>query len=227
MDGSNKTIAERLRTARETAGLTQSQSAKLLGLHRPSISEIEAGRRKVSGDELKQFADIYGVGVAWLAGERAASVHLVMIADYETSTVVGAFSTEARAKAERDRLLNTAAAGHDLLDPPVWVKTLVLDAGVAERCYILVTMAQDGAVTDMLSRFLCDRETGVKPYFVNSVVGLAPLPTGDSRWLLVMDVCAATEAGAVRVAWQFRRAILDAGIWGDDLALEAWLERAR
>lgn len=71
MDGSDKTIAERLRTARETAGLTQGQTAKFLGLHRPSISEIEAGRRNVSGDELKQFADIYGEGVAWLAGEGA------------------------------------------------------------------------------------------------------------------------------------------------------------
>jgi transcriptional regulator with XRE-family HTH domain len=72
MDGNDNTIAERLRVARETAGLTQGQAAKLLGLHRPSVSEIEAGRRKVSSNELKQFADIYGVGMEWLAGEGAA-----------------------------------------------------------------------------------------------------------------------------------------------------------
>ena len=60
------TIAERLRSAREVAGLTQGQAAKLLGLHRPTVSEIEAGRRKVSAEELGQFGDIYGTVVLTL-----------------------------------------------------------------------------------------------------------------------------------------------------------------
>ena len=38
-------IASRLRSAREMAGLSQGQVAKMLGMHRPTISEIEAGRR--------------------------------------------------------------------------------------------------------------------------------------------------------------------------------------
>ena len=37
-------IGGRLRMAREMAGLSQSQVAKMLSLHRPSISEMEAGR---------------------------------------------------------------------------------------------------------------------------------------------------------------------------------------
>jgi transcriptional regulator with XRE-family HTH domain len=37
-------------------------------MHRPTISEIEAGRRSVKADELAQFAEAYGVSVAWLTG---------------------------------------------------------------------------------------------------------------------------------------------------------------
>jgi transcriptional regulator with XRE-family HTH domain len=60
-------IAGRLRMAREMAGLTQGQVAKMLGLHRPSISEAEAGRRRVSADELARLAEIYAVNISWLA----------------------------------------------------------------------------------------------------------------------------------------------------------------
>ena len=45
-------IAGRLRLARETAGLSQGQAAKRLGLHRPTVSEIEAGRRRVTAEEV-------------------------------------------------------------------------------------------------------------------------------------------------------------------------------
>jgi transcriptional regulator with XRE-family HTH domain len=68
IDDKKKLIASRMTIARERAGLSQSQVAKALNLHRPSISEIEAGRRKVSADELVQFADLYAVDVDWLAG---------------------------------------------------------------------------------------------------------------------------------------------------------------
>lgn len=63
-------IGDRLRSAREAAGLSQGQVAKLMGLHRPTISEIEAGRRRVSADEVTQFAEVYGVGTDWILSER-------------------------------------------------------------------------------------------------------------------------------------------------------------
>jgi transcriptional regulator with XRE-family HTH domain len=63
-------IGARLRAAREEAGLSQGQAAKLLGTHRPTISEIEAGRRRVQADELSQFAKMYHVSVSWLLGEE-------------------------------------------------------------------------------------------------------------------------------------------------------------
>jgi transcriptional regulator with XRE-family HTH domain len=63
------TLAERLRMAREQAGLSQGQVARLTDKHRPTISEIEAGRRKVTADELAQFAKLYDVSLDWLAGK--------------------------------------------------------------------------------------------------------------------------------------------------------------
>lgn len=70
-------IAARLKAAREQAGLTQGQVAKLLELHRPSVSEMEAGRRSVSAEELATLADTYGVSVAWLLGGEAGDVSRV------------------------------------------------------------------------------------------------------------------------------------------------------
>lgn len=64
-------IAARLREARKMAGLSQAQVAKMLGLHRPSISEAEAGNRKVSALEITKLAEIYDVSVSWLLGEDA------------------------------------------------------------------------------------------------------------------------------------------------------------
>lgn len=82
-------LASRLRFARESAGLTQGQVAKLLSLHRPTISEIEAGRRKVAAAELSKLADVYGVPVDWLlsggAGRDDLDDSLVEMAARELS----------------------------------------------------------------------------------------------------------------------------------------------
>ncbi len=64
-------LALRLREARKMAGLSQGQVAKLLEFHRPTISEIEAGNRRVTAEELSRFAEMYDVTVSWLLGETA------------------------------------------------------------------------------------------------------------------------------------------------------------
>ena len=76
--GSN-TIAVRLRTAREQAGLSQAQVARILGLHRPSVSEMEAGRRRVTAEEIANLARIYGVSVAWLTNTEDTSAQRARI----------------------------------------------------------------------------------------------------------------------------------------------------
>lgn len=70
IDPTRAAIAGRLRAAREQAGLSQGQAAKLLGVQRPTVSEFEAGRRRVSAEELARLAEIYGVSVSWLATDQ-------------------------------------------------------------------------------------------------------------------------------------------------------------
>ena len=66
-------LAARIKLACGQAGLSQGQVASLLNLHRPAISEIEAGRRKVSSEELSRLAEIFDVDLRWLAGEEPKS----------------------------------------------------------------------------------------------------------------------------------------------------------
>lgn len=69
-------IAERLREARKAAGLSQGQVAKVLQMHRPTISEIEASNRRISAEELVKFAETYDVTVSWLLGETAEQLEM-------------------------------------------------------------------------------------------------------------------------------------------------------
>jgi len=62
-------MAVRIKEARKLAGLSQGQVAQMLGLHRPAVSEMEAGNRRVSTDELMRLAGIFDVSVSWLLGE--------------------------------------------------------------------------------------------------------------------------------------------------------------
>jgi transcriptional regulator with XRE-family HTH domain len=69
-------IASRLREARKMAGLSQGHVAKILEMHRPTISEIEAGNRRVSAEELSRFAEIYDVTVSWLLAKSAEKLEV-------------------------------------------------------------------------------------------------------------------------------------------------------
>lgn len=43
----------------------------MMGMHRPTVSEIEAGNRKVSAEELQHFARVYDVSIEWLLRQDA------------------------------------------------------------------------------------------------------------------------------------------------------------
>lgn len=73
-DDKRQIIASRIREARRMAGLSQGQVAKMLGLQRPSVTEIESGNRAVAAEELAKVAEIFDVSVAWLLGEGAAQL---------------------------------------------------------------------------------------------------------------------------------------------------------
>ena len=65
---SREAVAGRLREARQLAGLSQGQVARLLGIHRPTVTEIEAGRRRVAAEELVALAELYEVDAGWFLG---------------------------------------------------------------------------------------------------------------------------------------------------------------
>lgn len=70
----DRLVGERLREARETLGLTQADVAGALGIPRTSVHAMEAGRRKVSGLELRRLARVYRRSIEWLLGEETAAV---------------------------------------------------------------------------------------------------------------------------------------------------------
>jgi transcriptional regulator with XRE-family HTH domain len=80
-------LAPRLRQAREASGLSQSQAAKLLGMHRPTLSNIEANERKVTTSELTLFAEIYKVSTEWLLGEEGSKDERIKLAARKLSSL--------------------------------------------------------------------------------------------------------------------------------------------
>lgn len=56
-------IGERIKLFREHLGISQQRLAELIGVSRPTISQIENGDRKIYADELIKFSDIFGVSV--------------------------------------------------------------------------------------------------------------------------------------------------------------------
>jgi len=76
----NKTMAkigEKIRELRTTRGISQQRLAELLGVSRPTISQIENGERKVSADELDNLAKIFNISVnSLLNKERELEVIL-------------------------------------------------------------------------------------------------------------------------------------------------------
>lgn len=67
-------LGARLREAREYLGLLQEDVANALAIPRASVSALEAGKRKVTGIELRRLARLYRRPVAWLLGEEEPSL---------------------------------------------------------------------------------------------------------------------------------------------------------
>lgn len=68
-DATDADIGARLKEAREAAGLTQKQAARLIEMDQEKISLIERGQRSVKATELIRFSDIYSASVDWILGE--------------------------------------------------------------------------------------------------------------------------------------------------------------
>lgn len=91
-------IHERLKAARNQAGLSQAQVATLMSVHRQTITQIEAGDRRVTADELAVFARHYHVSLTWLLGQEAE--------DTDPRVELAARSLQNLRSEDLDRVLN-------------------------------------------------------------------------------------------------------------------------
>ena len=66
-------LGRRLREAREYLGLSQEQVADHLGIPRPSVSTIEAGKRRITFLELKRLAALYRRPLDYFSDDVPAS----------------------------------------------------------------------------------------------------------------------------------------------------------
>lgn len=98
-------IATRIREARKAAGLSQGQVARILGLQRPSVSEMEAGNRRVSADEIAHLANLFDVSPSWLLGEGVEKVD-----PHDTKLQLAARELAKLKPADLDRLLTLLAS---------------------------------------------------------------------------------------------------------------------
>ncbi len=58
---------ERIRQIREALGLSQSEFAERLGIHKQMVSDVERGKQKRFNSQIeKSLADIFGVNLSWL-----------------------------------------------------------------------------------------------------------------------------------------------------------------
>ena len=53
-------LHDRIKAARKELRYSQEEVAKHIGINRTAVVEIEAGKRKVSTDELKRFCELFG-----------------------------------------------------------------------------------------------------------------------------------------------------------------------
>ena len=60
-----ESLVERLRKAREDAGMTQEEVAELFGRPQSFLSKVESGERRIDPVELCHFADLYKKPVEW------------------------------------------------------------------------------------------------------------------------------------------------------------------
>jgi len=63
-------MLQRLRSAREKAGMTQSQVAAKLKQYNTYVCKCESGERRIDFIELERFADLYDKKITWFIPKK-------------------------------------------------------------------------------------------------------------------------------------------------------------
>jgi Zn-dependent peptidase ImmA (M78 family)/transcriptional regulator with XRE-family HTH domain len=112
MKGKEVHLPDRLRQAREDAGLTQQQVADWLGIRRPGVVEMESGKRALKSDELAKLTTLYGRSLSWFARGEPDPQDLVAAALFRAGeTADPMLRREAGSMAKRCHLLTQVEAG--------------------------------------------------------------------------------------------------------------------
>src|SRR3546814_9371876 len=77
LDISPQELGERLKLARETAGITQADAASEIEVARTTLVAMEKGERRVRIQELQKLASFYGTSVNALLRQESVHVDLV------------------------------------------------------------------------------------------------------------------------------------------------------
>lgn len=101
-------VGERLRLARETAGITQADAATSIKIARTTLLAIEKGQRRVRSDELQQLARLYHTSVNALL--RRESVYVDFVPRFRRLST----STDEMAEAAAHSLTNLVQAEVEL-----------------------------------------------------------------------------------------------------------------
>ena len=62
----DKALSDRLKEARNNIGMYQEDAAHSMGMSRPTLSAIEAGKRAVTAEEIREFSSLYKVTTDWI-----------------------------------------------------------------------------------------------------------------------------------------------------------------
>jgi Zn-dependent peptidase ImmA (M78 family)/DNA-binding XRE family transcriptional regulator len=168
-------LGQRLKQAREAAGYTQEEVAKLLGLSRPTVADIEGGRRRVDSLLLRDLAALFGVKPWELLGppdetSKTARLRKLLFAELEST---GASASDKKQIARFWQILEHFA----WLSKEMGREKPVLTAFAAGRAYPENGRRFKSRVPD----FLIEAEA----LQARELLGLGDsLPPGDLRYLI-------------------------------------------
>lgn len=111
-------LAERLRRAREASGLTQERVAEVLGVSRPVVVQIEAGKRAVNSLELAKISQAVGLSPADLLAEKGPITQTLM-ARFRATAELASIPTLEQTMLSVVRLCRTAIRLEKELELPV------------------------------------------------------------------------------------------------------------
>ncbi len=114
-------LGPRLKGARSLAKLTQEAAAQKLGFARTTVVAIESGKRQVSPDELRAFAELYGVPESELLADGTPSLDMELkfrthsaSDDADTATAHILLNKLAAASVELEKMLDRPMLQPDL-----------------------------------------------------------------------------------------------------------------